>query len=66
MTAANGSPSAVEVKVAGTFATTTKEYDESALRLPIQVANVLLPILAVLVGGAGFYLLRKRRHGGKQ
>ncbi|MCO6483720.1 MAG: gliding motility-associated ABC transporter substrate-binding protein GldG [Flavobacteriales bacterium] len=35
-------------------------------RLPIQVANVLLPILAVLAGGAGFYLLRKRRHGGKQ
>ena len=34
-TAANGSPNAVEVTVAGTFATTAKEYDDSALRLPI-------------------------------
>lgn len=44
VTAANGSPSAVEVKVAGTFATTTKEYDDSALRLPIQVARKLLKV----------------------
>ena len=43
-TAANGSPSAVEVKVAGTFATDTKEYDDSALRLPIQVARKLMKV----------------------
>ena len=40
-TAANGSPNAVEVKVAGTFATIVKEYDDSALRLPIAVARKL-------------------------
>ncbi len=44
VTAANGSPSAVEVKVAGTFATTTKEYDDTALRLPIQVARKLMKV----------------------
>ena len=44
VSAANGSPSAVEVKVAGTFATTTKEYDDSALRLPIQVARKLMKV----------------------
>ena len=44
VTAANGSPSAVEVKVAGTFATTTKEYDDSALRLPIEVARKLMKV----------------------
>lgn len=43
-TAANGSPSAVEVKVAGTFATDTKEYDDSALRLPIQIARKLMKV----------------------
>jgi putative ABC transport system permease protein len=44
VTASNGSPNAVEVKVAGTFATTTKEYDDSALRLPIQVARKLMRV----------------------
>ena len=44
VTAANGGPSAVEVKVAGTFATTTTEYDDSALRLPIQVARKLMKV----------------------
>ena len=43
-TASNGSPSAVEVNVAGTFATTAKEYDDSALRLPIQVARKLMRV----------------------
>lgn len=43
-TAANGSASAVEVEVAGTFATSTKEYDDSALRLPIQVARKLMKV----------------------
>lgn len=42
--AANGSASAVEVRVAGTFATITKEYDDSALRLPIQVARKLMKV----------------------
>ncbi|MBL8374153.1 FtsX-like permease family protein [Accumulibacter sp.] len=46
-TAANGSASAVEVKVAGTFATMYKDYDEQALRLPIAVARKLMR-----VGGA--------------
>ena len=43
-TASNGSPSAVEVSVAGTFATTAKEYDDSALRLPIEVARKLMRV----------------------
>lgn len=43
-TAANGSPSAIEVTVAGIFATTTKEYDDSALRLPIQMARKLMKV----------------------
>ncbi|WP_294259088.1 FtsX-like permease family protein [Propionivibrio sp.] len=43
-TAANGSPNAVEVKVAGTFATIVKEYDDSALRLPIAVARKLMRV----------------------
>lgn len=44
VTAANGGPSAVEVKVAGTFATTTKEYDDTALRLPIEIARKLMKV----------------------
>lgn len=43
-TASNGSPGAVEVSVAGTFATTAKEYDDSALRLPIEVARKLMRV----------------------
>lgn len=43
-TAANGSPNAVEVKVGGTISTITKEYDDNALRLPIQVARKLMRI----------------------
>lgn len=43
-TAANGSASAVEVVVAGTFATVSKEYDDSALRLPIQIARKLMKV----------------------
>ena len=43
-TSANGSPGAVEVKVAGTFATPTKEYDDSALRLPIEVTRKLMKV----------------------
>lgn len=44
VTAANGSPGAVEVKVAGTFATSYKEYDDTALRLPIAVARKLMRV----------------------
>ena len=43
-TAANGSPNAVEVTVAGTFASMAKEYDDSALRLPIQIARKLMRV----------------------
>ena len=43
-TSANGSPSAVEVKVVGTFATSANEYDDSALRLPIQVTRKLMKV----------------------
>ncbi|MDR2788694.1 MAG: ABC transporter permease [Candidatus Accumulibacter sp.] len=43
-TAANGSPNAVELRVAGTFATTSKAYDDSALRLPIRVARKLMRV----------------------
>ncbi|MDR0578830.1 MAG: FtsX-like permease family protein [Candidatus Accumulibacter sp.] len=43
-TAASGGPSAVEVGVAGIFATTAKEYDDSALRLPIGVARKLMKV----------------------
>lgn len=44
VTAANGSPNAVEVKVAGTFSTYSKEFDDSALRLPIAVARKLMRV----------------------
>lgn len=43
-TAANGSTNAVEVQVAGTFATIYKDYDDSALRLPIGVARKLMRV----------------------
>lgn len=44
VTAANGSANAVEVVVAGTFASITKEYDDHALRLPIDVARKLMRV----------------------
>ena len=43
-TSASGGPSAVEVKVAGTFVTDAKEYDDSALRLPIEVTRKLMKV----------------------
>ncbi|MBS1230954.1 MAG: transporter permease [Proteobacteria bacterium] len=43
-TSASGGPSAVEVGVAGTFATDAKEYDDSALRLPIEVTRKLMKV----------------------
>jgi putative ABC transport system permease protein len=44
VTASNRSANAVEVKVAGIFATISKEYDDSALRLPIAVAQKLMRV----------------------
>jgi putative ABC transport system permease protein len=44
VTAANRSANAVEVKVAGIFATISKEYDDSALRLPIAVTQKLMRV----------------------
>lgn len=40
----NGNPNAVEVNVSGTFATITKEYDDNALRLPLQIARKLMRV----------------------
>lgn len=44
VTAANGSPNAVEVKVAGIFGTSSKDFDDHALRLPIAVARKLMRV----------------------
>lgn len=43
-TAANGSPNAIEVTVAGTFYTIYKDYDDTALRLPIPLARKLMRV----------------------
>ena len=43
-TTPSGSPSAEELVVAGLFATITKEYDDSAIRLPISVARKLMRV----------------------
>jgi ABC-type transport system, involved in lipoprotein release, permease component len=43
-TAANGGANAVEVSVAGTFATMYKDYDDRALRLPLAVARKLMRV----------------------
>lgn len=44
VTAANGTPNAVEVTIAGTFFTAAKEFDDTALRLPIDVARKLMRV----------------------
>jgi len=44
VSSANGSPNAIEVKLAGTFATISKEYDDNALRLPINLARKLMRV----------------------
>lgn len=41
-TTANGSPNAVEVIVTGIFASISKEYDDSTLRIPISIARKLM------------------------
>lgn len=43
-TASNGSTNAIEVKVAGTFFTIYKDYDDTALRLPIPLARKLMRV----------------------
>lgn len=43
-TTAGGGINAVELQVAGTFATMTKAYDDTALRLPIDVARTLMRV----------------------
>jgi len=43
-TSANGVPNAIEVKVAGVFYTSSKEFDDTALRLPIDLARKLMRI----------------------
>lgn len=44
VTAANGTANAIEVKVAGTFFTSAKEFDDVALRLPIGPARKLMRV----------------------
>jgi putative ABC transport system permease protein len=36
VTAANGTPNAIELKVSGIFYTSSKEFDDNALRIPIN------------------------------
>lgn len=44
VTTSNGSINAVELTVAGLFATSTKAYDDTALRVPIPVARKLMRV----------------------
>lgn len=44
VTSANGSTNAVELTVTGIFATITKDFDDYALRIPIQVARKLMRV----------------------
>ena len=43
-TTAKGNPNAVELQVAGLFATSTKAYDDTALRVPIPIARTLMRV----------------------
>jgi putative ABC transport system permease protein len=43
-TSASGSPNAVEAKVSGIFVTTSKEFDDHALRMPISVVRKLMRV----------------------
>ncbi|MHB8787970.1 MAG: ABC transporter permease [Thauera sp.] len=52
VTTASGGVNAVELKVAGLFATTTKEYDDTVLRMPIDIARQLMR-----VGGATSWVI---------
>ncbi|MBP6110274.1 MAG: ABC transporter permease [Rhodocyclaceae bacterium] len=44
VTAANGTPNAIEVVVAGVFFSSAKEFDDTALRLPLKFARKLMRI----------------------
>lgn len=44
VTTSNGSINAVELTVAGLFATSTKAYDDTAMRVPIPVARKLMRV----------------------
>lgn len=44
VTKTNGSPNATEFEVAGIFASSSKEYDDYALRLPIDAAQQLMRV----------------------
>ena len=44
VTAANGTPNAIELKVSGIFFTSAKEFDDSALRIPINFARKLMRV----------------------
>jgi putative ABC transport system permease protein len=43
-TAADGSPNAVELRVAGVFSTISKDYDDHAIRLPLATAVKLMRV----------------------
>ncbi|PKO89936.1 MAG: ABC transporter permease [Betaproteobacteria bacterium HGW-Betaproteobacteria-10] len=55
-TAANGSANAIELKLVGTFATISKEYDDTALRVPIPFARKLMRV----AGSTAWVVLLKR------
>ncbi len=44
VTTASGGPNAIEIKVAGIFFTASKEFDDNALRLPIELARKLMRV----------------------
>lgn len=44
VTAANGTPNAVELKVSGIFYTSSKDFDDNALRIPIELARKLMRV----------------------
>jgi len=44
VTTANGAANAIEVKVSGAFLTDSKEFDDNALRLPIDLARKLMRV----------------------
>lgn len=44
VTAANGTPNAIEAKVSGTFFTAAKEFDDNALRLPLDITRKLMRV----------------------
>jgi len=44
VTAANGTPNAIELKVSGIFYTSSKEFDDNALRIPIELARKLMRV----------------------